>query len=78
MNPLKLEQESISAQVDTIMVNRFRRFKFLMAKGRVDDAIAIGGEFHEWMMLDQQENDEEILYYKEDELGEQFVEKSNV
>lgn len=78
MNPLKLEQESISAQVDTIMVNRFRRFKFLMSKDRVDDAIAIGGEFHEWMMLDQQESDEEILYYKEDELGEQFVEKSNV
>tara|TARA_B100000902_G_scaffold398452_1_gene465264 strand:- start:838 stop:1074 length:237 start_codon:yes stop_codon:yes gene_type:complete len=78
MNPLKLEQESISAQVDTIMVNRFRRFKFLMSKGRVNDAIALGGEFHEWMTLDQDESEEEILYYKEDELGEQFVEKSNV
>jgi len=78
MNPLKKEQQSVSSQVDTIMVNRFRRFKFLMAKGRVDDAIAVGGEFHEWMMLDQDESEEEILYYKEDELGEQFVEQRHI
>jgi len=78
MNPLKKEHESVSAQVDTIMKNRFRRFKFLMSKNRIDDAIAVGEEFHEWMMLDQENNDEEILYYKEDELGEQPVEERHI
>lgn len=75
MNPLQQEQQSVSYQVDTIMANRNRRFKWLMKKGRTADAIAVGEEFMEWMMLDQEDCDEEILYYKEDDLGEQFVEE---
>lgn len=78
MNPLQQEHQSVSEQVDMMMKNRFRRFKFLMNKGRVDDAIAVGEEFHEWMMLDQEDCTEEILYYKEDELGEQFVEERHI
>jgi len=70
MNPLQLEQESVSSQVDTIMKNRFRRFKFLMKKGRIDDAIAVGSEFHEWMELDQDECEEEILYFRIEDLQE--------
>jgi len=36
-----------------------------MSKERVEDAVAIGEEFTEWMMdLDG----EEILYYREDQL----------
>ena len=70
MNPLQQEQQSVSYQVDSIMANRNRRFKFLMKKGRVDDAIAVGEEFMEWMLLDQEDCEEEILYYKEGELEE--------
>jgi hypothetical protein len=70
MNPLQQEQQSVSKQVDAIMANRNRRFKFLMNKGRMEDAIAVGEEFMEWMLLDQEDCDEEILYYKEGELEE--------
>jgi hypothetical protein len=68
MNQLQLEQESVSSQVDTIMVNRFRRFNFLMKKNRIDDAIAVGGEFREWMDIDQDECTEEILYFRIEDL----------
>lgn len=68
MNPLQQEQQSVSYQVDTIMANRNRRFKFLMNKGRTDDAIAVGEEFMEWMLLDQEDCDEEILYFRIDDL----------
>ena len=70
MNPLQQEQQSVSYQVDSIMANRNRRFKFLMNKGRTEDAIAVGEEFMEWMLLDQEDCEEEILYYKEGELEE--------
>jgi len=70
MNPLQQEQQSVSKQVDAIMANRNRRFKFLMKKGRPEDAIAVGEEFMEWMMLDQEDCDEEILYFRIDDLLE--------
>ena len=76
MNPLQQEQQSVSYQVDTIMANRNRRFKWLMKKGRVEDAIAVGEEFMEWMMLDQDDCDEEILYYKEGEIEQEFMENT--
>ena len=68
MNPLQQEQQSVSYQVDSIMANRNRRFKFLMNKGRTEDAIAVGEEFMEWMLLDQEDCDEEILYFRIDDL----------
>lgn len=70
MNPLQQEQQSVSYQVDTIMANRNRRFKWLMKKGRTEDAIAVGEEFLEWMMLDQDDCNEEILYFRIDDLLE--------
>ena len=68
MNPLQQEQQSVSYQVDKIMANRNRRFKWLMKKDRTADAIAVGEEFMEWMMLDQDDCDEEILYFRIDDL----------
>ena len=68
MNPLQQEQQSVSEQVDAIMANRNRRFKFLMKKDRIQDAIAVGEEFMEWMMLDQEDCAEEILYFRLDDL----------
>jgi|TARA_R100000030_G_C3216202_1_gene114701 hypothetical protein len=68
MNPLQQEHKSVSLQVDTIMANRNRRFKWLMKKDRIDDAIAVGEEFMEWMLLDQEDCDEEILYFRIDDL----------
>jgi len=69
MNPLQQEQESICYQVDKIMTNRHRRFMFLIKKDRIDDAIAIGEEFQEWMYLgDDSHDDEELLYFRLDDL----------
>jgi hypothetical protein len=68
MTKLQQEQESVSSQVDVIMKNRQRRFKFLMNKDRTLDAIAVGEEFMEWMMLDQEDCTEEILYFRIEDL----------
>lgn len=70
MTKLQQEQESVSAQVDVIMKNRERRFKFLMNKDRTLDAIAVGEEFMEWMMIDQEDCTEEILYFRIEDLQE--------
>lgn len=74
MNPLKKEQESICLQVDMVMKNRLRRFKYLLKKGRHDDAMAIADEFFEWMHLGDQDDHEEIQYFKLDELQEMLDE----
>jgi len=68
MNPLQAEHESVSAQVDKIMANRHRRFMFLIRKDRTDDAIAVGEEFQEWMHLEEEGNEEEILYFRIEDL----------
>ena len=70
MNPLQQEYQSVSRQVDTIMANRNRRFKWLMKRDRIDDAVAVGEEFMEWMLLDQEDCDEEILYFRIEDLTE--------
>lgn len=64
----RLEQESICRQVDMVMKNRLRRFKFLLKKDRIDDAMAVADEFYEWMMLADQPDSEEINYFQEHEL----------
>jgi len=61
------KQQKLSDQVDSILSNRNRRFKYLMRKGRMEDAIALGDEFFEWLDPDQMEQ-EETLYYNEEEL----------
>jgi hypothetical protein len=73
-NKLAKEQASISNQIDTIMQNRLRRFKFLLKKDRMDDAMALADEFYEWMLLGEEENEqEEISYYNADELSEYYT-----
>ena len=50
------------------MKNRLRRFKFLLKKDRMEDAMAVADEFYEWMMLGEQDDSEEIDYFNEYEL----------
>ena len=41
------EQNSVSSQIDTILKNRYRRFRYLMRNDRIDDAMAVADEFFE-------------------------------
>lgn len=59
-------------QVDKTLKNRERRFKFLMNKGLIDDAIAVAEEFVEWIDPD---NVDDIFYINTDELEEMYAEK---
>lgn len=61
------EQESVSDQSDNILLYMQDRFQQLMEEDRMEDAIAIGDEFIEWMKGDE---DEVFLYYNEYELKE--------
>ena len=61
------EQDSVSKQSDNILQYMQDRFQILMEQDRIDDAIAIGDEFIEWMKGDE---DEIFLYYNEHELKE--------
>ncbi len=61
------EQESISIQSDNILQYMQDRFQHLMQQDKMDDAIAIGEEYIEWMKGD---DDEIFLYYNEYELKE--------
>ena len=45
------EQNSVSSQIDTILKNRYRRFRYLMRNDRIDDAMAIHKEISEQKML---------------------------
>jgi hypothetical protein len=73
----RLEQESICRQVDMVMKNRLRRFKFLLKKDRIDDAMAVADEFYEWMMLAEQDDHEEINYFQEHELQMMYDEQNS-
>lgn len=70
MNPQQREQESVCRQIDQIMKNRLRRFKFLMKKGEINDALAIADEFFEWMNLDDQSDDDAIHYFNLNDLNQ--------
>jgi len=61
------EQESVSDQSDNILSYMQDRFYHLVQEDRMEDAIAIGDEFLEWMKGDE---DEIFLYYNEYELNE--------
>lgn len=61
------EQDSVSIQSDNILQYMQDRFHTLMQEDRMDDAIAIGDEYIEWMKGDE---DEIFLYYNEHELKE--------
>lgn len=61
------EEESVSTQSDNILQHMQDRFYQLVKEDKMDDAIAIGDEYLEWMKGD---DDEIFLYYNEHELKE--------
>lgn len=71
----KATQEQLSRQMDAIMENRLRRFKFLIRKDRNEDAFAIADEFYEWMHPDHADDDDLIVYYNEQELEALYYKK---
>lgn len=66
------EYESVSEQSDQILLYMQDRFQELMSENRMDDAIAIGDEYLEWI---GQYPDEVFLYYNERELQEDYESK---
>jgi hypothetical protein len=63
------EYECVSKQSDTILLYMQDRFQDLMSENRIEDAIAIGDEYFEWI---RQDPDEVFLYYNEKELQENY------
>ncbi len=62
-----MNNTTIPIQLDLILKNRVRRFRFLMRNNRTEDALALADEFFEWFDPNFQNNsDEEILYYTDD------------
>jgi hypothetical protein len=66
------EYESVSEQSDQILLYMQDRFQELMSENRMDDAIAIGDEYLEWI---GQYPDEVFLYYNERELQQDYEAK---
>ena len=69
------EQTSVSRQIDTILKNRYRRFRYLQRHDRMDDAIALADEFLEWLDPEFEGGEDVVSYYCTDELEEEYHEK---
>jgi len=63
------EYECVSKQSDQIVLYMQNRFQHLLEKNQMNDAIAVGDEYFEWI---RQDPDEVFLYYNERELQEQY------
>jgi hypothetical protein len=70
----ELEYESVSEQSDQILLYMQDRFQELMSENRMDDAIALGDEYIEWI---GQYPDEVFLYYNEKELKQDYQERKS-
>lgn len=66
------EYESVSEQSDQILLYMQDRFQELVSNDQMNDAIAVGDEFFEWI---RQDPDEVFLYYNENELKEDYESK---
>lgn len=66
------EYESVSEQSDQILLYMQDRFQELMENDYMNDAIAIGDEYLEWI---GQYPDEVFLYYNEKELKQDYEAK---
>lgn len=66
------EYESVSMQSDDILTYMQDRFQLLVQQEQMDNAIAVGDEFFEWI---RQDPDEVFLYYNEKELQEEYESK---
>ena len=71
----KAAAERLSRQMDKIMENRTRRFKFLIRKERLDDAFAVADEFFEWLSPEHKDDNDLIVYYNADELETLYYQK---
>ena len=65
----------LSRQMDMIMKNRTRRFKFLVRQEQTDDAFAVADEFFEWLAPEHENDTDLIVYYNEEELYALYEEK---
>jgi len=63
------EYACVSKQSDEIVLYMQDRFQHLLEKNQMNDAIAVGDEYFEWI---RQDPDEVFLYYNERELQEQY------
>ena len=63
------EYANVSKQSDEIVLYMQDRFQHLLEKNQMDDAIAVGDEYFEWI---RQDPDEVFLYYNERELQEHY------
>ena len=66
------EYECVSEQSDQIVLYMQDRFQYLMEQDRMNDAIAIGDEYFEWI---RQDPDEVFLYYNERELQQDYEQR---
>jgi len=66
------EYECVSEQSDQIVLYMQDRFQYLMEQDQMNDAIAIGDEFFEWI---RQDPDEVFLYYNERELQQDYEQR---
>ena len=64
---MSTDTQRLSYQRDLIYDAVCDRFKELMKEDNIDGALALADEFFEWMDPDQLE-DEQTLYYNEEEL----------
>jgi len=68
------EYESVSEQSDQILLYMQDRIQHLKEENQMDNAIAIGDEFLEWI---GQYPDEVFLYYNEKELQQDYETKQS-
>jgi hypothetical protein len=66
------EYECVSEQSDQILLYMQDRFQYLMEHDQINDAIAIGDEYFEWI---RQDPDEVFLYYNERELQQDYEQR---
>lgn len=71
---MSTDTQRLSYQRDLVYDYCCERFKELMAEERHEDALAIADEFFEWLDPDQMEQ-EETLYFNEEELQEVYQER---
>ena len=66
--------QRLSYQRDLVYDYCCDRFKELIAEDRHEDALALADEFFEWLDPEQLE-DEETMYFNEDELLELYAQR---
>ena len=72
---MSTDTERLSYQRDLVYDWCTDRFKELLAEDRHGDALAVADEFFEWLDPEQLE-EEETLYYNEEELLQLYVQRT--